>query len=149
MIRIRFIGHTIMSVQVLPIISKTIISSVLIRTLCIFVMRLINKKNLEKLKRKNKGNSSLVLAIDKLIKDIDENNWRNQAELKATRPDADSVHSDGFYFFNISVYRTMILIEFDEDEASVVWSGSHQEYETTFKNNRNTIKKWLKSKDWI
>ncbi len=28
----------------------------------------------------------------------------------------------------------MILLEFDDDEASVVWVGTHQEYETTLKN---------------
>ena len=43
----------------------------------------------------------------------------------------------------------MILLEFDEEEASVVWVGTHQEYITTFKNNKNTIKKWLNSNDWI
>jgi len=112
-------------------------------------MRLINKKALEKLKRKNKGNILLSKAIDKLIQDISNNDWKNQKEVNQTRPDADNVHSDGFYFFNINVHRTMIMIEFSESEATVVWVGTHQEYEAIFKNNRNTIKKWLKSNDWI
>lgn len=112
-------------------------------------MRLVNKKVLEKLKRKNRGNQSLSKAIDKLIKDINENNWKDQNELNKIRPDADNVHSDGFYFFNINIHRTMILIEFEDCEATVVWAGSHQEYELIFKNNKNTIKKWLKSNDWI
>ncbi len=112
-------------------------------------MRLTNKKALEKLKRKNKGNTPLTIAIDKLIEDIEENDWKNQTELNESRPDADCVHSDGFYFFNISVHRTMILIEFDDGEASVVWLGNHKEYENTFKNNKSTIKKWLKTNDWI
>ena len=112
-------------------------------------MRLSNKKILEKLKRKNKGNTSLVRAIDLLVKDIDDNDWKDQNELSKTRTDADNVHSDGFYFFNINIHRTMILIEFQDSEATVVWAGSHQEYEMIFKNNKNTIKKWLKSKDWI
>jgi len=43
----------------------------------------------------------------------------------------------------------MILIEFSDKEATVVWAGTHQEYEAVFKNNRNTIKKWLRSNDWI
>ena len=43
----------------------------------------------------------------------------------------------------------MILIEFDDDEASVVWVGTHLEYEKVFKNNRNTIKKWLRLNGWI
>lgn len=43
----------------------------------------------------------------------------------------------------------MILIEFDDGEASVVWTGTHQEYGATFKNNKKTIKKWLRANDWI
>jgi len=112
-------------------------------------MRLINKKILEKLKRKSRGNVPLANAIDRLIEDIEENDWRDQIELNKTRPDADNVHSDGFYFFNINIHRAMILIEFSDSEATVVWAGTHQEYETIFKNNRNTIKKWLKSNEWI
>lgn len=85
-------------------------------------MRLIGKKYLEKLKRKNKGNLSLSKEIDRLVSDVEQSNWKNQTELKEKRRDADCVHSDGFYFFNISVHRTMILIEFGDDgEATVVW----------------------------
>lgn len=112
-------------------------------------MRLTNKKILEKLKRKNKGNVSLNKDIDKLIKDICENNWKNQMDLNETRKDADNVHSGGFYFFNINIHRTMIMIQFDQNEATVVWAGTHQQYESTFKNNRNTIKKWLRFNEWI
>lgn len=44
----------------------------------------------------------------------------------------------------------MILIEFGEDcEATIVWCGTHDEYEATFKNNKDTIAKWLKSKGYI
>lgn len=43
----------------------------------------------------------------------------------------------------------MVLIEFDDDEASIVWVGMHQEYEIAFKNNKSTIRKWLNSNDWI
>lgn len=111
-------------------------------------MRLISKHKLEKLKRKNRGNISLSKDIDKLIADIERNEWKSKAELKTTRSDADCVHSDGFYFFNLDVSRTMILVEFEEGEASVVWVGNHQEYENTFKNNKDTIKKWLKDNNW-
>jgi mRNA interferase HigB len=44
-------------------------------------MRLTNKKLLEKLKRKNKGNVPLTKAVDQLIKDITESKWKNQSEL--------------------------------------------------------------------
>lgn len=113
-------------------------------------MNLINRSLLERLKRKNRGNTMLIRAIDKLIGEIIAGNWDSQKELKETRPDADCVHSDGFYFFNINVHRTMILMEFDENKrARVIWTGSHQEYEKVFRNNRNTIKKWLKDNGWV
>ncbi len=113
-------------------------------------MNLVNRSLLERLKRKNRGNTKLIKAIDMLIDDIQVNVWDSQIELKETRPDADCVHSDGFYFFNLNIHRTMILIEFDENKrARVIWAGSHQDYDKTFKNNRKTIKKWLKNNGWI
>ena len=50
----------------------------------------------------------------------------------------------------LSNYRTMILIEFDFNKhARIIWVGSHKKYVLTFKNNRNTIKKWLRDNEWI
>lgn len=112
-------------------------------------MRLTGKKKLEKLKRKNIGNIKLVQEIEKLINDIEKNNWKTIDELKETRPDADCVHSDGFYFFDIYIHRTLILLEIEDGEATVAWIGTHDEYETTFKNNKNTIAKWLRINDYI
>ncbi len=55
-----------------------------------------------------------------------------------------------FIFFNINIHRTLVLIELDENgEATIVWVGTHQEYETTFKNNKNTIEKWLRNNGYI
>ncbi|MEO7176323.1 MAG: hypothetical protein ABI002_11070 [Saprospiraceae bacterium] len=52
--------------------------------------------------------------------------------------------------FNIHVHRVLILIEFAfEGEATVIWYGSHDEYKTNFKNNKTTIKKWLKAHGFI
>ncbi len=114
------------------------------------IVDLINKGLLERLKIKNRGNVKLSKSIDKLISDIEQNEWDSQLELKQIRPDADCVHSKGFYFFNLDIHRTMILIEFDENKrARIIWVGSHQDYNKTFKNNRNTIKKWLKDNGWI
>ena len=113
-------------------------------------MRLIGRKRLEKFRRKNRGNAQLSHAIDNLINEIENSHWTNEKELKKTRPDADCVHNDGFYFFDINVHRTLILIEIDhEGEATVIWTGTHQEYESTFKNNKITIKKWLKTNEYI
>lgn len=113
-------------------------------------MEIVGRKLLEKLKNKNKGNFSLVLEVDDLIKTIEENNFANQTELNKIRPDADCVHKDGFYFFNINIHRTLILIEFEiNGDAKILWCGNHDEYETTFRNNKSTIKKWLKAKRLI
>jgi hypothetical protein len=66
------------------------------------------------------------------------------------RNDADCVHNDGFYFFDIHIHRTLILIELNEDgEATIVWAGSHQEYEEIFKNNKLVVEKWLRKKGYI
>lgn len=70
--------------------------------------------------------------------------------IKDIRQDADCVHSDGFYFFNIHIHRTLVLIEWDDEgEATIVWAGSHQEYERIFRNNKSTIGKWLRDKQYI
>ncbi|MDR7212567.1 hypothetical protein [Flavobacterium piscis] len=42
------------------------------------------------------------------------------------------------------------MIEFyDDGEATIVWAGTHQEYEATFKNNKLTIEKWLRKNSYI
>ncbi|WP_370033267.1 type II toxin-antitoxin system HigB family toxin [Flavobacterium sp. 28YEA47A] len=71
-------------------------------------------------------------------------------QIHEVRNDADKVHGEGFYFFNINIHRTLILIELDDEgEATIVWAGTHAEYETTFKNNKSTVEKWLRSKGYI
>lgn len=112
-------------------------------------MELLQKNKLLKLKRKNRGNTKLINAIDKLISDIECADWTKKTDIKMPRPDADCVHSDGFYFFDINIHRTMILIVFEDDEATVIWTGSHNEYDKTFKGNKITIEKWLRNQKMI
>lgn len=113
-------------------------------------MRLVGKQILIKVKHKNKGNILLGDAIDDLIATIENKSWRSKADIMKDRPDADQVHHDGFYFFDINIHRTLILIEVGADgEATIVWCGTHAEYNLNFKNNKATIKKWLSSKGWI
>lgn len=113
-------------------------------------MRIINKHILAKLIKKNRGNSKLVKAVQRLLSEIEESNWKTPLELTDSRPDADCVYGGEFYFFNINVHRTLILIEFEENgEATIVWAGSHDDYELIFKNNRMVIKKWLSDNNWI
>jgi mRNA interferase HigB len=110
---------------------------------------LLRKYKLVKLKNKNRGNSKLIKAIDKLILDIENAEWTKQSDIKKNRPDADCVHSDGFYFFNINIHRTMILVLFEDSEAIVLWTGTHDEYERIFKGNKITIEKWLRNQKLI
>ncbi len=112
-------------------------------------MELYRKHKLIKLKQKNRGNKKLDSAIDKLISDIESAQWTKKTDIKETRPDADCVHSDGFYFFDINIHRTMILIVFEDNEATVIWTGSHAEYDKTFKGNKSTIEKWLRNQNLI
>lgn len=112
-------------------------------------MRIVGKKIILKIKKKNIGNRKLCCEIDNLISDL-EGFEPSKQYLKDIREDADCVHSDGFYFFNINIHRTLILIEFDEEgEATIVWAGSHDEYETIFKNNKSTVEKWLRIRNYI
>lgn len=112
-------------------------------------MRVLGISKLVKLKRKNKGNKLLCDEIDKLLKDLEEFNPKN-FKLVDIRKDADCVHNDGFYFFNINIHRSLILVDFDEEgEATIIWVGSHDEYERTFKNNKSTIEKWLRKNEYI
>ena len=112
-------------------------------------LELLRKHILIKLKRKNRGNNKLINAIDKLISDIECVQWTQKTDINKTRPDADCVHSDGFYFFDINIHRTMILIVFEDNEATVIWTGSHDEYDKAFKGNKTTIEKWLRSQKLI
>jgi mRNA-degrading endonuclease HigB of HigAB toxin-antitoxin module len=121
-----------------------------IRSFKYICMRIKQKDILIRLKHKNKGNIKLNKAIDQLMITIENRDWKTKEEIKMDRPDADHVHSDGFYFFNINIHRVMILIALDIDTcATVIWAGSHDSYERIFKNSKDTIKKYLSSNDWI
>lgn len=112
-------------------------------------MRIVGKKIILKLKKKNRGNKKLCAEIDKLVADLENFNPREKS-ITEIRTDADRVHSDGFYFFDINIHRTLILIEFDDEgEATIVWAGTHQEYESIFKSNKSTIERWLRNKGYI
>jgi mRNA-degrading endonuclease HigB of HigAB toxin-antitoxin module len=113
-------------------------------------LRIINKHILGKLIRKNQGNVKMIKSIERLVNDIENNSWKTPGELNDTRPDADCVYGGEFYFFDINIHRTLILIEFEENgDATIVWAGNHDDYELTFRNNRNVIKKWLRDNNWI
>lgn len=108
-------------------------------------MEIFRLDRLLKLKKKNIGNTKLLTAVDKLILDLKKAEWKTKTDILQERPDADCVHSSGFYFFDINIHRTMILVVLEEGKAVIVWAGSHDEYDKTFKGNRNTIEKWLRN----
>ena len=112
-------------------------------------MDILRKDRLLRYKIKNKGNTKLNKAIDSLIVDLEKANWRTKNEIVTERPDADCVHSEGFYFFNINIHRTMILIVFEDNEATIIWTGSHDDYDLTFKGNKKTIENWLRKQGLI
>lgn len=113
-------------------------------------MDLVGKSILMKVKHKSKGNTQLGQAIDELISIIEGSTWTTKDDILKDRPDADQVHSDGFYFFDLNIHRTLVMIELGQGgEASVVWAGNHEDYERIFKNSKDTIKKYLSDRDWI
>lgn len=112
-------------------------------------MDLLRKDRLIKLRKKNQGNLKLVKAIDRLIDDIESSDWKNKFDIKKDRSDADRVHGDNFYFFDIHIHRTMIMIMFHDQEAEILWVGNHDEYDTTFKGNKKTIETWIRNQGKI
>jgi hypothetical protein len=109
-------------------------------------MRLEGKKWLYQLKKKNRGNVKLWKAIDQLIIDLESAGINSLADVKHLRKDAEKVHNAGFYFLDIHTHRTLILVTIEHDGAEIVWAGSHQDYEKVFKNNKNSVEKWLRNK---
>lgn len=112
-------------------------------------MRLLGKPKLVKLKKKKGGDYKLAKAIDKLIDDLEGFTGDDFMELKKLRGDIDKVHNDGFFFFDISVHRAMVLVEFIEQEATIVWADSHDVYERLFQNDKNVIETWLRNRGYI
>lgn len=105
-----------------------------------------NKTKLTELKRKNLGNKRLIQAVNQLIEDLEDGSITTIDELVRIRRDADRVHSRGFYFFDLYVHRTLVFIQLTANKATIIWTGTHQEYSKTFKNNTNTIEKWLRTR---
>ena len=87
----------------------------------------------------------LTSAIDKLIDDIESAAWKDKLELIDSRPDADRVHSEDFFFLNINVHRTLVMIVFTDQCAEILWVGTHDDYDSIFKGNKKTIETWLRN----
>ncbi|MCF2488198.1 type II toxin-antitoxin system HigB family toxin [Dyadobacter sp. CY347] len=112
-------------------------------------MKLLGKHILSKLKKKNRGNTKLSDEIDRLVSDLESTRVQSDADFRAIRSDAEKVQNSGFYFLDIHIHRALLLLVIKDDEASIVWVGTHSEYERIFKNNKNSIEKWLRNKDLL
>jgi hypothetical protein len=44
--------------------------------------------------------------------------------------------------------RTLAMVYFNEGELEIMWVGNHQDYERKLKNNKNTIRKFLKDQGY-
>jgi hypothetical protein len=108
-----------------------------------------SKRILEKLIAKNLGNKRLAQAVDQLIADLESDSENAIEELLKVRKDADRVHSRGFYFFNLHTHRTLVFIQLLRNQATIIWAGTHEEYSRTFRNNTNSIEKWLRTKNLL
>ena len=80
-----------------------------------------------------------------MICDIENAEWKDKMELMEARADADSVHNDDIFFLDINVHRTLALVVFTEQYAEILWVGNHDEYDSTFKGNKQTIETWLRN----
>lgn len=112
-------------------------------------MTIEGKKILLRFLDKNRGNKRLITAIEQLISDLENTEIRSAEDLYKVRRDADKVHNDGFYFFDIHVHRIMMLVKFHSNRAIVIWAGNHDNYAATFKNNKTSIEKWLRTNGHI
>lgn len=117
-------------------------------------MILIGKNKLIKFGKKARGNKILNQNIADIIKLIENknNNCKDEKEFKELLKsyDPDNV-SRGYnaFFLNISkADRSLVVVEYDEieGEVDVLFVGTHDEYETTFKNNKDVIEKYLKDR---
>lgn len=108
-------------------------------------MHIVNKHMLIKYKAKNLSNNRLIREIGILIDELENKQIMSSRDLIRIRKDADRIHSADIYFLNLYVHRVMVKMEFDDGWAIILWIGSHEKYVATFKNNKDTIEKWLKA----
>jgi hypothetical protein len=108
-------------------------------------MQLVDKNILIRYRQKNIGNVKLSREIERLITDIESSDIRSPKDLLEIRKDADRVHSAEIYFLNLHFHRVLLMMEFQKNWAIVLWIGTHSKYVAIFKNNKDTIEKWLRT----
>jgi len=95
-----------------------------------------------------KNNTVLQKVIDEFVEKVEKAAWRNDADLKITFPDADRIFKNVYVFDLTGSDRTLTLVYFTNGQVQIVWAGNHQEYERELKNDKDTIRKFLKQKGY-
>ncbi len=108
-------------------------------------MEVIGRRTLDKYA---KNSTVLQQVINEFVGKVEKANWKNDADLKATFPDADRVFKNVYVFDLTGSDRTLTLVYFANGQVQIVWAGDHQAYERTLKNNKDTIRKFLKQKGY-
>jgi mRNA interferase HigB len=110
-------------------------------------MEIIGLKHLSKYQKRNKGNKVLNTSIKAFEKEVKNLKIENLSEVPSQW---DKVHNDGFYFIDITgKERLLALVEVEDNELTILWFDDHVRYETIFRNNKNTIEKWLRARGHV
>jgi mRNA interferase HigB len=95
-----------------------------------------------------KKNMTLLGAVNEFVNAVQGATWNNDQDVKATFPNADRIFNN-VYVFNITgADRSLALVFFKDGEVEIVWAGNHDEYDATLKNNKDTIRKFLRKKGY-
>ena len=107
-------------------------------------MEIVGRKVIVKF---TKGDATLDGAFNDFLEQVTDANWQNDADVKITFPKADRA-VDSFYFFDIGSSRNFSLVNFKKGQFEIIWAGNQDDYIATFKNNKDTIKKFLRKKGY-
>lgn len=108
-------------------------------------MEVIGRRTLDK---HAKNSPVLQKVINDFVEKVEKANWKNDADLKVTFPDADRIFKNVYVFDLTGSDRTLTLVYLVNEQVQIVWAGNHQEYERELKNNKDTIRKFLKQKGY-
>jgi mRNA interferase HigB len=108
-------------------------------------VEIIGRRTLDKYA---KNNTVRQKVVNEFVKKVQRSTWKNDADVKADFPDADRIFSNVYVFDLTGSDRTLTLVYFINGQVQIVWAGNHQEYERELKNNKDTIRKFLKKKGY-
>ncbi len=108
-------------------------------------MEVIGRRTLDK---HAKNNNTLQQVINEFLEKLKKAAWQNDADVKASFPDADRIFRNVYVFDLTGSDRTLTLVYFANGQVQIVWAGNPQAYERELKNNKDTIRKFLKKKGY-